>query len=143
VSSLHALAGTLSASRTPAPTTISSSRFTIDYFNMTFALLSDQTKASVGAINNFNDGVYSLVTTAVLFKTPAIDPANPVAWQYRPTRVDMLFFQKAAQATRPVGLSDILLTLYSDDGSADHNPRANVRPLPSCRLSESLLRLAS
>jgi hypothetical protein len=107
---------------TAFPTTIAQTRFTVDANNLTWALRSDSSTASVGAIDNFGDSIGSLVATAVLIKSP-----SNTAWNYRPTRVDVLFAAKAPQPSRPVGMSDFLLTLYSDDGSTDHNPGVQVR----------------
>ena len=56
-------------------------------------------------------------------------PDNPVAFPflvYRPSRVDVLMATTSAQALRK-GLSDFYVTLYSDDGSDEHNPAVQVR----------------
>jgi hypothetical protein len=83
-----------------------------------------QPRVSVGARDQYNDGTGSsggtLVTTAVLVKSPANLPGDP-AWGYRPTRVDLLFMQQPNQAPNRV-CTDFFVTLYSDDGTSTHNP---------------------
>ena len=80
---------------------------------------------SVGAHRPpFNDAVGTLVTTGVLVKSPS----NPLAFPellYRPSRVDLLMFTPDLQPNR-AGLSDLCVTLYSDDGSDVHNPGVQV-----------------
>jgi hypothetical protein len=49
-----------------------------------------------------------------------------VEFLYRPVRVDLLMYQRTFQS-RPAGLSDFFVTLYSDDGSSTHNPGVQVR----------------
>jgi hypothetical protein len=109
----------------PSPTTISQTRFVIDTFNLTYYTLSDSATVSVGAVDAYGDGIGSLVTTAVLVKTPLTN--DSIAWDYQPTRIDMLFHAKTSQPTRPAGISDFVLTLYADDGSSVHNPGVQVR----------------
>jgi hypothetical protein len=115
-------AGQSTPSSVPFPTTVSQTRFTIDFFNLTYSRASDAVTASVGAVNKYGDSIGSLVATAVLVKSP-----TNVVWNYRPTRVDVLFHALSAQPSRPSGISDFLLTLYSDDGSSEHNPAFQVR----------------
>jgi hypothetical protein len=92
---------------------------------MTFQLTSDVTAASVGAVNYYGDSAGTLVTTAVLIRSPANLAGDPVNWKYRPIRVDLLLFTKALQATR-AGISDFLVTLYADDDTPEHNPSIQV-----------------
>ncbi len=82
--------------------------------------MSDSSTVSVGARNQYGDSFGTLVTTAVLVKTPTNIVGDP-AWAYRPTRVDVLFMQQPNQAPFRV-CTDFLVTLYADDGSTDHNP---------------------
>jgi hypothetical protein len=117
---------TPTGTNTPFPTTISTSRFIIDRFNLTFARVSDQPGASVGAIDPYNNNVGSLISTAVLIKSADNLPGDPVDWLYRPTRVDLLMYWKTAQPTRPSGISDFYVTLYSDDNTTEHNPGVQV-----------------
>jgi hypothetical protein len=82
---------------------------------------------SVGAIDNYNDNIGSLITTAVLIRSPLNQATDPTDWLYRPIRVDLLMLQKTVQgAERPFGLSDFFVTLYSDDGTSTHNPGEQV-----------------
>ena len=88
-------------------------------------MASDAVFVSVGAQKPpYNDAYGTLVATAVLIKSPA----NPEAFPnlvYRPTRVDLLMSTPDSQASR-AGLSDFFVTLYSDDGSDQHNPAIQV-----------------
>ncbi len=105
----------------PLATTIATSRFTIDRFNLTFSLASDEPLTSIGGSDDYNDGLGSLKTTAVLFLTgshPTI--SNP----FIPTRVDFLLY-KLARMSRDT-ITDFALTLFSDDGTPEHNPLAPV-----------------
>ena len=72
----------------------------------------------------YNDSVGTLVTTAVLIKSP-VSPQDGLV--YRPSRVDLLFSTPGTQAGR-VSISDFCVTLYSDDGSVEHSPSIQVRP---------------
>ena len=115
----HAQSSSITPTRTssPAPTVLASTRYTIDkYFNFS-GLDADAPLASVGAVNTFNDGLGTLVTTAVLCQTPT----NPSSLPYRVARVDMLLYVKAVQANR-VGIADFSIQVFSDDGSATHAP---------------------
>lgn len=114
---------------TPNPTTISTTRYTIDRFNLTFALQSDAALVSVGALPLFfGDAVGSLVATAVLIKSCANPPDFPDLI-YRPSRIDLLMSSRDLQPGR-AGISDFFVTLYADDGSDEHNPSVQVcRPL--------------
>jgi hypothetical protein len=112
------------------PTTISASRFWIDANNLTFSFSSDEDLASVGAADDFGDGLGSLKATAVLILTgtDASSPYNPM--QYVPLRCDFLLYRKPFQ-TR-VGITDFQLTLFSDDGTSTHNPDQQVRVRKGC-----------
>jgi hypothetical protein len=113
------------ALQAPSPTafatTISSSRFTIDRFNLTFALQSDEPLVSIGASDDYNDGLGSLKTTAVCFKTGS---HATITSPFIPTRVDFLLYKLARQNRD--GITDFRLTLFSDDGTPEHNPLAQV-----------------
>jgi hypothetical protein len=124
-----------SPSATPFPTTISGSRFTIDRFNLTFQRSTDvdafNGQISVGAqVDPYGDSYGTLVTTAVLIKSPV----NPLLFPnllYRPVRVDLLMYSPDIQTGR-FGISDFFVTLYSDDGSAARNPAIQVRQALVC-----------
>ena len=88
-------------------------------FNQTFNIVSDRPFVNVGARNDFQDNFGTLVSTAVLVKSPANRIGDP-NWAYRPTRVDLLMFARPNQATRSI--SDFFVTLFSDDGTDEHNP---------------------
>jgi len=95
-------------------------------FNQTFARRSDATVVSVGAQQApFMDAFGTLVTTAVMVKTPA-NPADYPQLVYRPSRLDLLMFTPDPQPGR-LGISDFCVTLSSDDGSDEHNPGVQVR----------------
>ena len=81
---------------------------------------------SVGAQRPpYNDNFGTLVTTAVLIKSPANPDLYPQLL-YRPSRVDLLMFTWAPQPSR-AGIADFYVTLYSDDGSDAHHPAIQVR----------------
>ena len=104
---------------TPIPTFLSTTRFSIDRFNYTFSLSSDEPLVSVGAFDEFEDNLGSARTTAVLFKTPTGN-----GFPYTPTRCDMLFYKRGGQVRDT--LTDFVMTLYADDGTDDHNPGQQV-----------------
>lgn len=74
----------------------------------------------VGAINTFGDSSGALRTTAVMFRTPAGD-----GLPYAPQRCDIFFFIAPGQPTTT--LAGFTLSLFADDGSAQHFPGAQVR----------------
>ena len=104
------------------PTVLSATRFNIDYFNLTFSLLSDNDVVSVGALNKFGDNIGTIQSTAVLCKTPN----NAAGLPYRVSRVDILLFVKTVQANR-AGITDFALLLFDDDDSPSHGPGSLVR----------------
>ena len=114
--------GAPQASQTPYPTTIATTRYWIDAYNLTTTIVSDRAAVSVGARNDYSDLSGNLVSTAVLFQSPANAQGGP-EWAYRPSRVDILMLARAQQAR---GIADFFLTLFSDDGSAAHNPAAQL-----------------
>jgi hypothetical protein len=110
---------------------------------MTFTFDSDQystdatlPRVSVGARDQYGDSFGTLVTTAVLIKSPANLPGDP-AWGYRPVRVDLLFMQQPNQAPNRI-CTDFYVTLYSDDGTSTHNP---LQQLAAPYLLQSLIPL--
>jgi hypothetical protein len=109
----------------PVGTTISSSRFGIDRFNLTFSQASDNDFVSIGAEQGAttpNGNAFgTLKATAVLIRSPA----SPVNGPYKPTRVDVLLYKRAF--TRRNFVTDFYVTLYSDDGTSEHNPAGQVR----------------
>ncbi len=108
-------------SPTAFATTISSSRFTIDRFNLTFTLASDEPLVSIGASDDYNDGLGSLKTTAVLVKTGS----HPtITSPFIPTRCDFLLYRLSKQSRETI--TDFTLTLFTDDGTSTHNPLAQV-----------------
>ena len=106
-------------SSTPRPTTLATTRFTIDTFNYTFNLHSDQPQVSVGAVDSFNDGFGTARSTAVMFQTPIGNGQS-----YTPTRCDVLLHKVGGQSRDLI--TDLFLTLYSDDDTAEHNPAMQV-----------------
>ena len=108
------------ATSTPRTTTLATTRHTIDFFNYTFNLASDEPLVSVGAYDVFDDGIGSARSTAVMFQTPVGNGER-----YAPVRCDMLFFKVGGQS-RDL-LTDFFLTLYADDESDTHNPGKQVR----------------
>ena len=128
---------TATGTNTPYPTTISATRYWIDVFNLTFTIVSDRPYVSVGARDDYGDGIGNLVSTAVLIKTPANRIGDP-NWAYRPTRVDLLMYGNPNQATRSI--NDFFVTLFSDDGSDVHNPSEQLStPWPINAQSNPLL----
>jgi hypothetical protein len=109
----------------PNPTTIAQTRYVIDRFNLTFFPYSDSKTASVGAADVLGDGLGSLVSTAVTFKTPA-----NMSWYYKPSRIDILYAASKPQPSRPAGISDMVITLYSDDGTSARGPGLPVSLRP-------------
>jgi hypothetical protein len=105
------------------PTTISSTRFTIDAFNRASIIQSDAARVSAGCRDVFSDNRGSLITTAVLIKSPAGQPGD-LEWTYRPTRVDILLYIFPGQSRTAV--NDLVLTLYEDDGSEARFPGTQV-----------------
>ena len=114
-----------SKSGTPRPTTIATTRFSFDRFNLTFARNTDASDVSTGCVDMFNDNLGTFVTTAVLFRTAPPRSGQP-SWTYRTARVDLLLYVKPGQ-TR-TSISDFSLNLYKDDGSAEHNPGVRLAP---------------
>ena len=130
---------------TPPPAVVASTRDIIDIFNLTFALLSDETNVSAGAADVFADGLgcgrarassgvgcriqvmlpspllprRSARATAVMFQT-----ARGNGLPFTPARVDLLLAKTADQARSL--LTDFYVTLFADDGSAAHYPGAQV-----------------
>lgn len=119
LAAVHAQSSSITPTRTssPAPTVLASTRYTIDRYLNFSGLDTDAQLVSVGAVNAFNDGLGTLVTTAVLCQTPT----NPSSLPYRVARVDMLLYVKAVQSNR-VGIADFSIQVFSDDGSATHAP---------------------
>ena len=111
------------ASATSFPTTLATTRYTIDHFNLTFSLHSDEPTVSVGAFDAYGDGVGTARATAVMFQTPM----NAFGVPYLPTRCDALFFKAGGQSRNY--LNDFNLRLYADDGSDAHNPGQPVSTL--------------
>ena len=64
------------------------------------------------------------MTTAVLIKSP-VNPLSYPELLYRPARVDILFATPDVQPNRG-DINDFCVTLYSDDGSDEHNPSIQV-----------------
>jgi hypothetical protein len=114
-------------SPTALATTISASRFTIDRFNLTFTLASDEPMVSIGASDDFGDGLGSLKATAVCFKTGS---NTNISSPFIPTRVDFLLYKKSLQSRDTI--TDLSLTLFSDDGTTSHNPYRQVRARCHC-----------
>ena len=115
-------------SGTPRPTTLATTRFTIDFNNYTFNLNSDQPQVSIGAVDSFNDGLGTARSTAVMFQTPFGNGED-----YTPLRCDVLLHKVGGQSRDLI--TDLFLTLYSDDNTDEHNPAMQV--------SQSLLGLLS
>ena len=113
-----------SASQTPFPTTIATTRNLIDLNNLTFTIMSDRPFVNVGARNDYGDGFGTLVSTAVLVRTPA-SGAGGLTWGYRASRVDLLMAGPSGLGVTR-GIADFFVTLFSDDGSAAHNPAAQL-----------------
>lgn len=105
----------------PVPTVLASTRFTIDRFNQWSLdiVATDAPDVSIGSRNRFGDAG-TLVSTAVLIQTPATS-----SWFFAASRIDLLLYARAPPATRR-DISDFVLSLYSDDGSAAHNPGVQV-----------------
>ena len=112
-------------SQTPSPigTVLSSTRYTIDHFNYTFNLQTDETSpgVSAGSYDKYRDGVGSARATAVLFQTPAGD-GNP----FTPVRCDLFLFKSAGQTQNFLQDSGLTLSVYADGGSDAHFPGAVV-----------------
>jgi hypothetical protein len=116
-------------SPTAFATTISTSRFWIDHFNLTYSLTSDEPLVSVGASDDYGDGLGSLKATAVCFKTGAnINNTSP----FLPTAVHFLLYKTPLQERTDI--TDFSLTLFSDDGTTSHNPYQQVGARSSTRL---------
>ena len=103
----------------PLSTAIATTRFTISRFNLALNRTSDEPLLSVGMHDVFNDGVGTLKSTAVMFRTPT---GNGL--KYYPTRCDILF-HKVGDLSR-TDISDFNLILFDDDGTAEHNPKSQV-----------------
>jgi hypothetical protein len=118
----------LAVSPTVYATFPASSRYWVDFHNLTFALSSDESLASIGAADDYSDGIGSLKATAVLVLT-GFNANNPLPFTI--TRCDFLLFKKPF--TTFVGITTFQLTLFSDDHPTDpdfptHNPYQQVRP---------------
>ena len=83
-------------------------------------------RVAIGADAGFGDAG-TLVSQAVLIKSCDNPPGYPTL-VYRPSRIDVLLFVKDGAYTR--NPSDFFVTLYSDDGSAAHNPLWQVGATP-------------
>lgn len=104
------------ASRQPgAAVVISSTRSTVDAFNLSYAVFSDESLASVGARDDYGDGVGTLVATGVLLQAPAALPGQ-LAWTYALARIDLLLAITAGQNRS--GVADFFVSLYADSGDA-------------------------
>ena len=117
-----------SPTATPRPTTITTTRYTIDRFNLTYALSTDAVSVSVGAQPQpWGDAAGTLVATAVLVKSCA-NPDDLPDLVYRPSRVDLLMASRDSQPSR-TGIADFFVVLFADDGSEEHNPGVQVHSL--------------
>ena len=121
-----------------APTTLATTRFTIDNFNYTFNLQTDEPAPNIaaGAIDQFGDGFGTLRATAVMFQ-----PRAGNGLPYLPVRCDILLFKPGGQALNFI--TDFTLTLYADDEAEGHNPGVRVRAAraPRCLSRHSASRL--
>ena len=132
------------ATATAVVTTLATSRYVIDHWNLTFSLHSDEfLGVSAGSADIYGDkigwvggGLVSLSrvtpncvclfvpstarSTAVMFHTPV---GNGLP--YMPLRCDIMLYKLGGQ-TRNL-ITDFFLTLYSDDGSEVGNPGVQVR----------------
>jgi hypothetical protein len=112
-------------SPTAYATAFATTRRTVDFNNLTFSLLSDEPVTSIGAADDFGDGLGSLKATAILFKTALYTQSPPSTSPYVAARCDFLLYKRPL--TSRIFITDLTLTLFSDDGSSTHNPLAPVR----------------
>ena len=108
---------------------LASSRDSIDANNLTALAVTDAGPdlVSVGAEDPYQTGTGTLVATAVLVKTPVLPAGVSSNAGYAPTRVDVLLFVRAIIPLRS-SIADFYVTLYSDDGTATHNPSQQMAP---------------
>jgi hypothetical protein len=105
----------------PSQTTICSTRTAIDSGNL--AIISDAQFIAIGAekgVQPWGNILGTLKATAVLIRAPP----STVDAVFRPTRVDVLLFRRPYQQRNHV--TDLFISLYSDDGSVSHNPGQKV-----------------
>ena len=119
VSAVCLLASAQTPTASPQSTTIATTRYTIYRFNLAFNRTSDEPLVSVGMHDVFNDGIGTLKSTAVMFRTPT---GNGL--KYYPTRCDILFHKVGVQSRTDI--SDFNLILFDDDDTAEHNPNTQV-----------------
>jgi hypothetical protein len=111
-------------SPTAYATAFATTRRTVDFNNLTFSLVSEETLASIGAADDFGDGLGTLKATAILFKTAVYTQDLNIISPYVAARCDFLLFKRSL--TSRINIRDLTLTLFSDDGSSTHNPLAPV-----------------
>lgn len=128
-------------------TFLSTCRQTIDLNVLGKVPVSDEPFVSVGASDDFGDGLGSLKATAILFKTVSypvrpdgVVTPNPPPIPYIPDRVDFFLYRRALQSgTFPADVP-FEIALFSDDDSETHNPLLRVRSFErSVHSCESLI----
>jgi hypothetical protein len=107
----------------PSQTTICSSRRAIDNASITTPA-TDAQFVSIGAEMGtipWGDIHGTMKATAVLIRTP---PSPAEGALFGVTRIDVFLFRRPYQQRNHV--TELFLSLYSDDGSTIHNPREKV-----------------